>query len=1199
MSSLRVYRSNHIELLAELLGRFLQAAPPADPFAPIEIVVGSRGMERWLRHTLAEHLGVCANIRFPFPTGWLDDVLAQVLDEAAEDACANRWTPSSLAWALLEVLPKLVERPGFEAVRAYDESWDGPVSAKAYGLARQLGDVLDRYVVYRPEMACAWSAGEPAAVPAGAEALSWQWALWQELVRHFESAPHRAERIRDAERLLRSGAVAPRFAGPVRLFGISSLPPVWMPLLGALAEHVEVDLFLLCPSNEYWAELVGPRVRRDRAAWRLRDRDEIIDALRDPARPEVHPLLVSMGRVARDFQIVLESQAEDYEDARVDLFLDGREAFPDPAGNGSPRALRRLQSDLLGAQAPADSSCLAGLDPGDDSVQFHHCYGATRQVEVLRDLILGLFEDHPHLEPRDVVVMTPEIETYAPLVTAVFSQGRARRVERDGEPILGADGWGPAGAPYVPFELADLSVRRLNPVADAVLRALELVDGRFEASAVLDLLTLEPVRQRFRLSAEELLTVRTWLGRSGIRWARDAVHRAAVGQPADPQNTWRFGLRRLLLGVALADDGRTVSGIDEIGNAIEVRPFDDMEGDGVDLLGKLVDFTNTLFALTDGLREARPVANWVAALDSLVDRLTLTSSNASWLTRRAREGIRQLEADADCARSRRAVSVAAIRSALEGHFEVASRVSHEQSGAVLFCAMQPMRSVPYRVVCLLGMDEGALPRKGSSQAFDLVSRAPRVGDQTPRDEDRYLVLEALLSAREHLIVLHSGHDPRTNEDRPACVPVGELRDLVDLSFACPAGVSSPSEWMTTHHPLQPFGPKAFLPLYRDPTDPESARPWSFDRRLLAGAEATRRPRQSRAPFFAAADDGPASPQTEAIELDDLIRFLSGPTAYLLQRRLKLNLREDDELLDDREPVELDHLQRWRLRNALLEERLEGRETPPVISRLAAAGELPLGFAGRATADQQAKLVEEMLDKVAIWPTGAAGPVAPDDPLSVDIQLANARITGTLKSLYGKHLVDLQFGGGEGTKKLARVWLSLLVWHACREDAGRAVLALGTLAKGAPAVSLYGYEAPEDARGCLERLVAIYRLGCSGPVKLFPGASWSFAWAARTLLDDAELFSNGLPEEDEKIRKISKALDSAAGSWWPGYQGGGDLDDPHIERVFDGTPPIFDPHVQPVPVDLQFARLACDVWRPLILGRKTSRVVKKWIDGGLR
>ena len=1225
MPQLTVYRSNHVEVLARVLADVLQRGRPADPFEPLEVVVGSRGMERWLRHKLAEELTICSNVRFPFPSAWLDAVLETVLEghDSGARPALDPWQPDTLTWALLEELPDLVEQePGAEAVKGYLQSWSGPVDAKGFGLARQLAGVLDRYVAYRPELARAWSTGQREPDPTTVGDLGWQRSLWRRLATRLHGAEHRAQRLAAAVAALGRGEAIPGLRA-LRLFAVTSLPPTWFELMGALTQHVPVDLFLLCPSDTFWADTVRPAVRRDPTSWRDLEREQVADALFSPNGPELHPLLASLGRAPRDQQIVLESQPADYEDARFDLFLEARAAeapqpeadgspptagnFRDPAAGAHPSALQRLQSDLLAARLPERPHALA---PGDDSIQLHSCFGPVRQVEVLRDVLLGLLEDHPQLEPRDVLVMTPDIEAYAPLITAVFSQGAPARRKRDGRTLRGPEGWGPAGAPRVPCVVMDRSVRRTNPVAEALLRTLELAQGRFELSAVLDLLALEPVQRRLEVGPDEVATLQGWLRQAGVRWGRDAVQRREAELPVDPQNTWRFGLRRLLLGVVMASEGDGVQGVDAAGGATWVRPFDAMEGGETALLGTLVDLVNTLFEVADSLQEPRPVAQWVPALLEIVERLTATSAAAAWLARSVRDAVVGLGAAAEAAGSRREVTLETLRAALADRFELASPITREHSGAVTFGALKPMRCVPYKVVCLLGMDEGTFPRRSAALDFDLTSRSPRVGDSDPRDEDRAMLLEALLAARQHLLVLYSGHDPRSNEPQPPCVPIAELTVVLRASFAPPPEdrAADAVGWFTAHHPLQPFSPDNFRPRHRAPTPGDPPRPLSFDRRLCAGAKAARLQRRAPAGLFppgsVAAQTPPGtrsagSARLEEIPLADLVRFFCGPTRHLLQKRLRVNLSEHDDAVQDREPLELDTLQQWGLRRSLLEEAQAGWDLPAVRTRLRAEGTLPLGYAGEALLQWEDALVRAALDGTGLWPEGTAHPRAPDAPISLDVRVGGARITGTLDSVYGGTLLSLDFGS-EDSRRWARLWIPLLVWHATTPDAGRGVLAMARMSQGVPAVTLLGQPAPQDASAQLATLVDIYQQGCRRPIPLFPKASFTLAKAlmGAAATADLALLDAGLPDDPAVERPLSEAHQKALDAWFGGFRSRGDVEDPYIARVFDGPCPLSDPAQAPVPLDLEFGRLALATWGPLLLGRQTGRAAGAWLKEAL-
>jgi exonuclease V gamma subunit len=345
--------------------------------------------------------------------------------------------------------------------------------------------------------------------------------------------------------------------------------------------------------------------------------------------------------------------------------------------------------------------------------------------------------------------------------------------------------------------------------------------------------------------------------------------------------------------------------------------------------------------------------------------------------------------------------------------------------------------------------------------------------------------------------------------------------------------------------------------------------------------------------------GVKSKGTVTVTFDELASFFQGPTEHLLSRRLNLWLRERAEGVEDREPVELDGLQRWYLRRELLRARLKGLPDSEVRDRMRAEGTLPLGFAGEAVVRTEVELVDTMLAESRVWPAGSDAPMKPNAPVSIDVALPSARLTGSVSGIYGRFLVEFRHDREEKGKHLVRLWLSLLAWHASAPKAGRAILVLGSFAKGKPVANLFGYEAPADPAACLERLVAIYLRGCTEPIKLFPGASWSFAWAARKLASDPGAFAATLPSDPKKLDTVRKAYEKALGAWFPGYSTPGDVGDAYIGRVFEGAPPMFDPRMKPVPLDLEFARLAFALWGPLFPRRVTASKAAPWIERGLR
>ncbi len=1272
---LEVYRSNKLEVLVGILTAQLDApdAMPADPFAPLRLVVGSKGMERWLRHQLASRLPgrICANVDFPFPS----QVLTQALHalEGAEDQPADPWEIEALRWAVLEVLPGLLDRdarPELAPLRAYlDEGVSGPVSPRALALAGQLADIFDRLVTYRPQLAVDWSMGG-VQLPAAATDLGWLPLLWQAVHRHLLGGPARgAHRAQRWHTLMRSGPPSAwPFDQPLRIFGIASLPPSFLQQLAWLARApgAMAELYLVGPSDAYWADLhrLGHGAIDELLAC---DRDKLGDRI-GVLQPEgLHPLLQSLGRVARDMQLVVEGLGEGVVDrGQSATFVDLAPQLADPQRReGSQRALHVLQSDMAHLRDPMGfgpaQRQARPLAPGDDSLQLHACYGPTRQVEVLRDALLHLFEDHPDLEPRDVLVMVPDIEAYVPHIGAVFDQGRERPVERHGVPVANpAERWGPAGAPHIPYAVTERSIRRTNPVAEVLLRVLQLASGqvRISSVAVLDLLAVEPFRQRFGIAHEEIETIAGWVEQSGIRWGIDPQDRQGFEQPATAQNTWRFGLERLALGVTMADapgrlwDRPARLEQPSVERALGVAPHDALEGGVVHLLGRFLDACSTLFDEIGRLRGARAVGAWLRLIagdpelpsDSVagmgtLGRLTATTPAAAWLTARVRAELEGLRAAVQLAGAQRPLDIDAFHALLSGRFEVASGATRAHTGAVTFAAMAPYRSVPYRVICLLGMDEGAFPRPAGSRRFDPTQLAPRAGDRDPRDEDRHLLLEALLAARDHLLILYTGRDPRSNERRAPAVPVAELLEVVDATFQAP-DQRPPRQHITREHPLQAFSLDCFDPR-------QGGRPWSYDHGLLEGARAAMNQERSSPRFFEPGAQPPASTEPTAdapreVELAALEWFLRNPTKALLSRGLGLYLPRDEEPIPHREPIQPDGLDRWGWLTALIDDRwsrlharIEGTERLELgladpLERLRAEGRLPLGAGGDRWLRVPALAAEQVMDAASAWFGDEQRPHRPQRlpfDLALEVDGQPVRLLGGSGPIWQGDQLVLGVGDilGKGKYRLGP-WLRHLAWVAStdRPDA-RTVLIHGRIdGRGRPEVQvasmrlvlrdglveLVGVSPAQRARAILCELLRLYLQGLERPLPLFEQASYEFVRRAhyyntvrfgpRELLPDA-------PEPEESVLgHIRAAQDKARQSF--GLEGGPssyssrDLDDAYVARVWAGLDPVTDPQAPWAPLQRDFAMAALALWQPLFQGwakhgTKTPIAPRDLDDGG--
>ncbi len=1098
-----VHRSNRTEALVDVLAEVV-ARPLRDPTAAECIVVQGRGMERWLSMELARRLGVWANPDFPFPRHLIRRAFDALL--GADDDAVSSFEPETLMWSVADLLPRHLERAEFAALHLYLAS--DPQGVRLIQLAERIARTFDQYVVYRPEMVLAWERGAE---------MHWQAVLWRALV-HRHGSHHAAARARRfLATLHQPGVQLPDVPARVSFFGVSTLAPLYLEVLAALSHHIQVHLFVLSPSPEYWAEM---RTEREVLS-RLAGRGVVADGIGALLHVEVgNPLLASLGRVGRDFQHALESIA-DYEEAAHSLYADPGTATMLDALRADILALRRRRRD--NADAPPLT-----LHPADASIAIHACHGPMREVEVLHDQLRALFEREPTLEPRDVLVMAPAIDAYAPFIDAVFGGVADQRFR-------------------IPYRIADRAVRATDTVVDAFLTLLATLRGRLTASAVLDLLGRDPVRECFGFVAEDLDVVRAWIREAGIRWGMDALHREATEQPPLAQNTWRFGLDRLLLGYALPGAGRHLYA--------GVLPYDDVEGTAAELLGQLAEFCAALFTFQGSLQRPRPLDAWRDDLGQLLRTMIAGTNHNAYQHLQIRAALDALVERAHAGGFHDPVDLDTVQLQLAAALERGAPGRGFLTGGVTFCAMVPMRSIPFRVVCLLGMNDADFPRVRRSPGFDLIPLHFRPGDRCVRDDDRYLFLEALLSARQRLIITYVGQSIRDNSEIPPSVVVSELLDTLEESFVLPpaedggAAVGSIRAALVTRHPLQPFSPRYFG------AEP-NAQLFSYAPNYCEGARALQGGRVNMPPFVVAPLDQVAMPGEVAI--DALVRFFENPTRAFAQHRLGLYLGDDLEAIADREPLALNHLERWKIGTQLLERALHGESVRDALPAVQASGALPPGTLGECAFDD----VDPEVTAIARH-ANALLRDAELEPLVVDHDLDGTRITGVLRNLRPTAYVQYQFSK-LGRRHELGIWIRHLLLNWLRANAYPRVSYLVGRPEDAGGPTAVRFRPVEHAAEILRALLRLYRIGQIAPLLLFENASRVYV---------------------EKRRAGGDALRAARGSFEGGPMGGGDGQNDYVRQVFAGRDPLDagfrfapGPDGDRLP---SFAEVAIEVFEPML------------------
>lgn len=935
---LRLPTSDRLEDLADDLVARLHARP-LPPLETEMVVVGSRGMSRWLNLRLARELGIAASVAYPFPFNWARRTTDTVFGRTRDDT-ADPFGPQALPWRVHAWLGRIEDLDLESTARAPLERYlaDDPDRRKRGQLARRVARLFVQYQTLRVPELLRWERGEWFGDdPDESGGEIWQRALWNALVDEADR-PSLARDLDDGIGRLQRGEGIEGLPRRVTLFGLSSVPPVLLSLAAAVARYREVTIATLTPTREYIGD--ARSARRQPV-----EQGDLFEGAK------VHPLLAEWGRVGRDLQ----DQLTELEGIHPEV---QRETARERT------VLGQLQQDLLDARMPADPDERAAPErvrvrPDDRSLRIHVCHSERREIEVLRDEILRAFEEGVVREPSDVLVLVPDIDRYAPFVRAVFESPRATA----------------AGPVHLPVQVAD---GRDTDHSDFARFALDLLDhagGRHTASSVLELLESGPVARRFGLDDVPTSEVHDLVRGAGIRFGRDPSTRAAEHDLHDlAGGTWREGLDRLVLGFALGRSDVTIDG---------VVPRADATTGRAETVGRLAIAADALFARLDRLVRPRSLRRWCEDLRSALFALTAADGRTDAALRV--DLVRTIEALAEVARDddtdvARSTFAAALRAQLADDAAGQGFVS----GSITVAELRPMRSLPYAMIAVAGLDSDSFPRRDPAEGLDLTRGRPRRGDRSPRADDRQMLLEVLTSARRRLALTAIGMSQRDGTEIARSVCLDELVEVIDASFVVDADPDpKPSAVLTVEHRLQPFHA-----AYGRDDHPEH---FTYARETVDAARALRSRTAERSPFVDSCrvDDGLVrdAEGRALVTVDDLVTFWRNPCRWFVTRVLGMSLHFDEGDLDD-EPFGVDALGKYRIRRWMID---HVDDLPPVDAIVERA-EHELGTAsGRSGRVHAREVVETTLGR---WHDVLASDPRPR-PREVDRSGPTWRLTGTL------------------------------------------------------------------------------------------------------------------------------------------------------------------------------------------------------------
>ena len=1125
---LQLYQSNKLEVLLEHLSEKI-ALGRSNPLIPERIIVQNRGIGQWVAQQLATRTGILANFSFEQPTSFAWDIIRRFVD-APQRADLEK---DELVW---QIFAQIYENDSdFEEVQTYlgaevdTKNGNGAeYSSKLFHLASQLADIYDQYQVYRQDWILNWD--EEGGVDNGADCYNsaidpshWQVRLWQQLSKSGETE-HRSKLMHvffqlAQDQQLDKDALS-NLPQRISIFGIDGLAPVYLQFFTILSNYIDVTIYSFNVCQEYWGDITSEKQIANK---RMQDEDsEALEYLESG-----NNLLSSMGKVGRaQHELLLGCEVEEF-DCFESYCLKDDESYSS--------LLHAIQNDILELRNGVDDCLLAegslsaeGSLLVHDSLQVHDCHTPLRELEVLYDQLLNMFDNDTELKPSDIIVMTPDINRYAPSIEAVFGIGSGKV---GGKKSLAVEHH---AEHYIPWAIADRTAVADNPIIQAMLQLIGISKSRMTSSEVFEILKVSSIASRFGLSDKDLNNIEFWIDNSGIRWGLDAHFRQRFGLPETELNSWQFGLERMLLGYSLGSGSQFC--FDRCG-------YDQIEGSNAEVLGRLTHFIYKVGKLIDQFAGTHSAQEWQVVLNDLLETFFSEDEESEAVLQQVRNYIDDMVTvcDKNALFTQKVMDVDVVLEYLAQGLINQVEGGAFIAGRVTFCSLQPMRAIPFKVVCLLGMNDGEFPRQHKQSSLDLIAQnKPRLGDRNRRDDDRYLFLQSLLSAREKLYISYNGRSVIDNSYKMPSALLCELFDYLERFYFIQ------QEELITVHPLQPFDKQYFG---------QESELFSYSKQWLKA-------------FNSIAENNETSefvdkelPEPEAefkiISIDDLLRFFKSPSAYLLKNRLGINLDIPETQLQHDEPFGFNNLEIFKISDDVLHGILQNRKIDELYRQAKLSGSLPHGYLGQKEFEVIAAEIGDLADSIKSFIESQeqtkTETQAQPQRVAADVELNNILLSGVIDNVYQQGLVLYRPGK---LRPIDRIELNIK--HLFLQIAADYKMPAFYFATDESLT----IEPVDNPQAELIKMLEFYWLGLSQPLPFFTRSSFAY--------------SNTYAHKLASVNDEDKATEEAYKEVYKEWQGNlfsGEAQEPYNWVAYKGY----------FPQQSEFAEIAISIFNPKLLG----------------
>jgi exodeoxyribonuclease V gamma subunit len=674
----------------------------------------------------------------------------------------------------------------------------------------------------------------------------------------------------------------------------------------------------------------------------------------------------------------------------------------------------------------------------DQSIQVKSCHSPLREVEVLHQFLLGLFSENHDLAPDDILVVTPDLHRYAPFIDAVF-------------------GTREEGLPEIPYQIST-SPGFTNRVSMAFRDLLEIVDSRFRKEDILEFMHHSAVRDRFQMSDSDFSTINQWFDENRVVWGIDGAHRNEFDQPGTNQQTWKEAMKRGWLGQLVADQpGVITNGILLYAGIVSAEEKE--------LWAKVHSVLTQLIEIRTASKEDKTPDDWLAELESWIYQLFCSDIDYEDESRSVLKICQQLIRELKTGGLETPVSFQIMKKSIKRNLAAKSGGSVSFTRGMMFSSMVPARSLPFKVIALLGLNDDQFPRKPITPEYDLMASERRMGERDRKNEDRNLFLESIMAAGK---VHYSSYIGRNQEDDEVLPPSPILDEWIEVLANC-HGVN-PAQIVQTER-LNGYSANLFVK--------------GNEKSFSKSYQHIVRQRYKYSDLKGILIDKSIGYEEEQdrhfIGVDDLTGFYRNPVGSFFNQRLNIYLKNFDEEEDE---FGFDGLATHILFQLVFNWKLQGMDNRQITELLLSSGYLPEGWPGEKRVQNAIQIVERTFHQIQ---QRNFSPKLINH--KVRVQLNDAMIEGRVQSYSDSGMLFVYLSGDSG-KRMIRSWIQHLLMCTETHDPKFVSTLLFDVKNNSREWKQFPFIA--NAEELLNELVSTYINGMIEPLNLYINSAYQYA-----------------------------------------------------------------------------------------------------------